>query len=125
VAWRLCTVNKGLGAADDSPTVDGSRSGWWWTCGEGVVVQLANPKVAVFMIAFYPQFVPADRPLFATTAGLALLQVLIETALYLALAGCVSRARHWFAISAVRRHWDVISGGVLIGLRIRIATTSR
>ena len=42
---------------------------------EGLVVQLANPKAAVFMIAFYPQFVPSDQPLFATTAVLALLQV--------------------------------------------------
>ncbi len=124
-AWRLRTVNNGVGEADDGPTLDGPRPRWWWACGEGVMVQLANPKAAVFMIAFYPQLVPANRPLFATTAGLALLQVLIETALYLALAGCVSRARNWFAIPAVRRRWDVISGGVLIGLGIRVATTSR
>lgn len=89
------------------------------------MVQLANPKAAVFMIAFYPQFVPADWPLFTTTAGLALLQILIETVLYLALAGCVGRARNWFGKPAVRRRWDVISGGVLIGLGIRIAATSR
>jgi hypothetical protein len=29
------------------------------------------------MVAFYPQFAPADRPLFATTAGLALVRVAI------------------------------------------------
>ncbi len=77
------------------------------------------------MIAFYPHFVPANRPLFATTAGLALLQVLIETTLYLALAACVGRAGTWFARPAVRRRWDMISGGVLIGLGIRVAATSR
>ena len=47
-------------------------------------MQLANPKAAVFMIAFYPQFVPADGPVFATTALLGLLQITLETGLYLA-----------------------------------------
>ena len=42
--------------------------GWWKRFAEGTFVQLANPKAAIFMVAFYPQFVPADRPLFATTA---------------------------------------------------------
>lgn len=46
------------------------------------MVQLANPKAAVFMVAFYPQFVPADRPLLATTALLAALQVTLELVLY-------------------------------------------
>jgi threonine/homoserine/homoserine lactone efflux protein len=49
-----------------------------------------HPKAAVFMIAFYPQFVPASRPLFATTALLAAVQVLIETAFYLTLAAVMA-----------------------------------
>jgi len=32
-------------------------------------VQLANPKAAVFMIAFYPQFVLADGPVFARASA--------------------------------------------------------
>ena len=55
-------------------------------------MQLANPKAAVFMIAFYPQFVPADGPVFTTTALLGLLQITVETALYLGLAAGVARA---------------------------------
>ena len=94
---------------------------WWRAFGEGVVVQLANPKAAVFMIAFYPQFVPAGRPLFATTALLALLQVAIEIGLYLTLAALVGRAGRWFRRSAVRRRLDAISGTVLIALGVRMA----
>jgi len=56
-------------------------------------VQLANPKAAVLMLALYPQFVPPDRPRFVTTSLVALLQVTIETALYLGLAAGVGRAR--------------------------------
>jgi threonine/homoserine/homoserine lactone efflux protein len=77
------------------------------------------------MIAFYPQFVPAGRPLFATTAALALLQVLIETVLYLGLAIGVSRAGVWFRRRTVRRRLEAASGAVLVGLGIRVALTSR
>jgi threonine/homoserine/homoserine lactone efflux protein len=86
-------------------------------------VQLANPKAAVFMIAFYPQFVPADRPLFATTAVLALAQVAVEIVLYLALAAGVARAGAWFRRPRVRRRLDAVSGTVFIALGLRVATT--
>ena len=82
---------------------------------------LANTKAAVFMIAFYPQFVPADRPLFATTALLALLQVAVEIALYLALAAVVGRAGAWFRRPVIRRRLEAVSGTVLIALGLRIA----
>lgn len=92
---------------------------------EAVVVQLANPKAAVFMLAFYPQFVPADRPLFATTAVLALFQVALETGLYLTLALGVARASTWFRRPKVRRRLEAASGTVLVGLGLRVAASSR
>lgn len=97
----------------------------WRAFGEGCVVQLANPKLAVFMLAFYPQFVPADRPLFATTALLALVQVALETVLYLALAAGVGRAGAWFRRPVVRRRLETGSGVVLVGLGVRVATSTR
>ncbi len=100
-----------------------SRTGWWGAFGEGALVQLANPKAAAFMVAFYPQFVPADRPLFATTAALALLQVTIETVLYLSLAAGVARAGMWFRSPRVRRRLDVLTGTVLVALGVRVAVT--
>jgi LysE type translocator. len=74
---------------------------------------LANPKAAVFMIDFYPQFVPSNRPLFTTTALLALAQVAIETALYLTLAAAVGRAGAWFRQPVIRRRLEAVSGAVL------------
>lgn len=88
---------------------------------EGLAVQLANPKAAVFMLAFYPQFVPPDRPLFATTAALALLQVAIETFLYLGLAAGIARAGAFFRRPTVRRRLEAASGTVLLALGARIA----
>ena len=92
---------------------------------EGVVVQLANPKAAVFMFAFYPQFVPQSGPVLAWTAALALVQVLVETALYLGFAAAVGRASGWFRRPRVRRRLEAVSGTVLIALGVRVAATSR
>jgi threonine/homoserine/homoserine lactone efflux protein len=117
-AWR--GDENGTGGAQTS-----GASPWWKCFAEGVVVQLANPKAAIFMVAFYPQFVPADRPLFTTTAGLALVQVTIETAFYLSLAYAFGRAGRFFRGSRVRRRLDAIAGTVLVGLGIRVAVSSR
>ena len=109
------------GAPPDGP----GPGGGWRRFAEGALVQLANPKAAVFMVAFYPQFVPADRPLLATTAGLALLQVAIETVLYLGLAVAVGRAGGWLRRRSVRRRLEGASGAVLVGLGVRVALAQR
>ncbi|GIJ60800.1 LysE family translocator [Virgisporangium aurantiacum] len=119
-AWR--TAWRGGGP---EPSAEASRAGWGKAFGEGTLVQLANPKAAVFMVAFYPQFVPADRPLFATTALLALVQVAIEIVFYLSLAALVGRAGTWFRRTTVRRRLEAVSGTILIALGLRLATTTR
>jgi threonine/homoserine/homoserine lactone efflux protein len=107
----------------EEPRPAGRR--WWGAFAEGVVVQLANPKAAVFMIAFYPQFVPADGPVFATTALLGLLQITLETVLYLGLAAGVARAGTWFRRPRIRRRLEAVSGTVLVGLGVRVAASGR
>lgn len=96
-----------------------------WAFVQGLLVMLANPKAAVFMFAFYPQFVPAGRPVLATTALLAVAQVVLETVLYLTFAAAVGRARDWFSKRTVRRRLNAISGSVLIALGLRVAASSR
>lgn len=92
---------------------------------EGLIVQLANPKAAVFLFAFYPQFVPADGPVLASTVTLGFIQVSLETVLYLGLALVVGKAAAWFSRTSVRRRLDYVSGAVLIALGLRVALTSR
>ena len=119
-AWRDRGSPPAVAEAAPVP----ARRRWWGSFAEGVVVQLANPKAAVFMIAFYPQFVPADGPVFATTALLGLLQITIETGLYLALAAGVARAGSWFRRPRIRRRLEAVSGTVLIGLGLRVGVSS-
>ena len=120
-AWRYRSTSYD----EVVPAAGAPTRAWWAAFGEGVAVQLANPKAAVFMMAFYPQFVPADRPLFLTTAALALVQVVLETALYLALAAGVARAGRWFARPVVRRRLEAVSGTVLVTLGVRVAASGR
>lgn len=121
-AWLSAWRGPGNDAGDAGTTNGGT---WWRSFAEGVVVQLANPKAAIFMVAFYPQFVPAHRPLFGTTAGLALIQVAIETVFYTSLAYGVGRAGQLFRSSRLRRRIDAVLGTVLVGLGVRVALSSR
>src|SRR5215217_1868253 len=53
-AWRTAWLARREGAAavgEEPPLVVAGRP-WWTSFGEGLLVQLANPKAAVFMIAF-------------------------------------------------------------------------
>jgi threonine/homoserine/homoserine lactone efflux protein len=125
-AWRSSWRDRNEpGTRGEEAPVPRSRRRWATSFGEGLLVQLANPKAAVFMIAFYPQFVPAVGPVFATTAALGLLQITVETVLYLALAAGVSRAGGWFRRPHIRRRLDALSGTVLVGLGLRVAASSR
>lgn len=127
-AWRAAWRDRGEAgdsAATDSgaePTGGRSTAGRAFT--EGLLVQLANPKAAVFMFAFYPQFVPADGPVLAWTAVLGTVQVLVETTLYIGLAGAVGRASGWFRRPRIRRRLEVASVAVLVGLGLRVAADS-
>jgi threonine/homoserine/homoserine lactone efflux protein len=123
-AWLAAWRARQSGLAPDVPVED-RGPGPVKAFLEGLVVQLANPKAAVFMIAFYPQFVPASEPLFATTAVLALLQVGLELIFYLTLAAFVARAGAWFRRSSVRRRLEAVSGTVLVGMGLRVAASSR
>jgi len=117
--WRL----RGRDDAEPLPKVDAPKG--HRAFAEGLIVQLANPKAAVFLFAFYPQFVPAEGPVLLTTVTLGAIQVLLETILYLGLAFAVGSASAWFSRTSVRRRLDYVSGAVLIALGARVALASR
>lgn len=121
-AWRAAWRQRG--ATEREPEIaEPPGGGGWRMFGEGVAVQLANPKAAVFMVAFFPQFIPAGAPVFATTAVLAALQVGLETCLYLSLAASVARAGGWLRRPVIRRRVEAVSGTVLVGLGLRVAAS--
>lgn len=88
---------------------------------EGFLSNVLNPKVAVFYLAFLPQFIgPTDAVL-----GKSLLLAGIhytEGILWLVTLSLVlDRTRRFFLKSAVRRWLDGLCGLVLVGLGARLA----
>lgn len=94
---------------------------------DGVVVSVFNPKVAVFFLAFLPQFVDPG-------AGPVAQQVLILGLLYVALAFMTDgtyallagSARHWLSGRVMRGAMPrYVSGGLFIGLGVYTALADR
>jgi RhtB (resistance to homoserine/threonine) family protein len=92
---------------------------------QGVISNLGNPKMAMFFASLLPQFVPANEPTIAGLLGLGCVFVLM-TLTWLALyAAVIARARDCFSRSRVRRAIEGVTGAVLIGLGLRLATEQR
>jgi threonine/homoserine/homoserine lactone efflux protein len=109
--------------SEDAPVDAGTgvSRGWWQAGMTGALTHLSNPKVAVFMVAFFPQFVPADSNVFLTTLLLGLLQVVVDGGWFLLVAVFVGKARRLFAKARFRRVLERATGTVLIGLGVRMA----
>ena len=82
VAYLLFLGVRALrsGASPAAAADDGARA-WWSSYRRGLLVGLANPKVALFFLAFFPQFV-------SPAAGSATTQVLVLGGVFLTLSIC-------------------------------------
>jgi threonine/homoserine/homoserine lactone efflux protein len=95
--------------------------------GQGFVVNLLNPKTALFFVAFFPQFVAPHRgPLAVQILVLGAVFVvlgLLSDSIYALVSGSLAtRLRVRARTRGPRRQW---SGLVLIGLGVVAATTRR
>jgi threonine/homoserine/homoserine lactone efflux protein len=91
----------------------------------GVLSNLLNPKISVFFMAFLPAFVPAgaSAPRFSLVLGA---WFVMETGLWLALvAWLADRGMRWLRRPGVQRWLERVTGVVLIGFGLRLATESR
>jgi threonine/homoserine/homoserine lactone efflux protein len=91
----------------------------------GVLSNLLNPKISVFFMAFLPAFVPAGT----STSQFSLVLgawFIAETGLWLAVvAWLADRGVRWLRRPAVQRWTERVTGIVLIGFGLRLATESR
>ena len=91
----------------------------------GVLTSLANPKLAVFFVALFPQFIP--RGAAVLPCALAMVGVIgaLDLVWYSLLAWLVARAKRAFVAGGGGRRIERLTGAVLVGLGIRLALERR
>jgi len=99
----------------------------WKAYRQGVLVDLLNPKAAIFFMAFLPQFVRPEHgavPLQLLVLGVlvVVVAIVVECALVLLAARATTALR---SNPAVSQWLDRALGSILIGLGIRLGLSER
>lgn len=118
--WLGVSALRGKGG---EPRVDArpARSAY----RRGLITSAANPKLAVFFIALFPQFVPHGGPVLPYTLAMALIVICVDIVYFSALAWAVARAKRAVVGSRLARRIEQTTGAVMIALGVRVALESR
>jgi threonine/homoserine/homoserine lactone efflux protein len=92
---------------------------------DGLLTSLANPKLAVFFAALFPQFVPEGTAFVPAAMAMAGLIVALDLVWYSSLAWGVARARRAFVEGPWLARAERLTGGVLVGLGLKLAFQRR
>ena len=93
---------------------------------EAALVGALNPKVALFFLAFLPQFVqPGQGAPAVQMLVLGAVIAAMDTVYEICLVQAVHLMRHQLSFSGFARWQNKICGGVMIGLGIRLALQER
>ncbi len=133
---RMLWSSRHRGAAGDRMPGDGTAKGdtragaagslpFRRALRQGFLTNALNPKVAVFFVAFIPQFVPAGAPVAASTALLAATFATMTAGYLLLLIALTVRAATFLNRPTVRRWLDRLAGAVFVGFGVRLATGTR
>jgi threonine/homoserine/homoserine lactone efflux protein len=119
--WRLS--GRGEAAADGPVPAVATRRLFW----QGAVVNVLNPKTALFFLAFLPQFVDPDRGPVAIQAAVlgtvfVLLAVLSDSVYAVVAAALAGRVRGSRRARQVRRY---VSGSIFVALGATAAAARR
>jgi threonine/homoserine/homoserine lactone efflux protein len=92
---------------------------------QGVLSNLANPKMAVFFTSLLPQFAPGGRASFSALLALGLLFCAMTLGWLAAYAAVVARAGDVLRRLGVRRALEAVTGFALLALGARLALERR
>jgi threonine/homoserine/homoserine lactone efflux protein len=123
LAWKALTSRAA--AAGEQRTLP--RVSHWRLFGEGVLTNVLNPKVALFILAFLPQFVdPNAGPVWLQILFLGTLFNISGTTVNCIVALSTAAAAGLVKGSAGLGRWlNRLSAVVFVGLAVRLALTER
>jgi threonine/homoserine/homoserine lactone efflux protein len=107
-------------STDPEPLPRRRMDGW----RGGLITGVANPKLAVFFIALFPQFLHRGDPVLPYSLAMAATVVAIDVIWFSLLTVVVDRAKV-VVRPRVRATMERISGAVMVGLGVRLAVESR
>ena len=119
IALGIESYRRGRRTPEEAPRARGSAY------RVGLVTGLANPKLAVFFIALFPQFLPRGEPVLPMTLAMALIVIACDLVYFSLLAVLVTRAKHAFAKGPWAKRMERASGSVLVALGLRLAVEPR
>ena len=120
MAWSILREDGALSVAGRAEPIGAAR-----LVGDGIALNLLNPKLSVFFLAFLPQFVPAGTasPTRAL-AGLALAFMAITFATFAAYGACAAAARKHVISRPGTVRWirrAFAAAFALLGLRLALS----
>ena len=130
LAWLAWGALRAPASAPAQPGADApaqGRAGALRMVGRGVVMNLTNPKVLIFFLAFLPQFAdPARGPVAPQIMVLGVVFMLATLLVFGAIA-CFSGAFGALLLrsSRAQRLLNRVAGLVFLGLAVRLATAQR
>jgi len=116
---------RGDHGADAVRPVKGSRLRSAVAYRQGLISNLSNPKIVVFFLSLFPQFVDRGEASFARLLLLGLIFCTITLTWLTLYAVAVARIGDFLRRDRVRRALEATTGLVLIGLGLRLATERR
>jgi len=93
---------------------------------EAAAINIANPKVAIFVLAFFPQFIPATANATVHMSMLGVVYAVLSVVYFVAVALLADRIRSLLLDSAfTQRLIKYLSGSVLLGFGLKLTLEDR
>ncbi len=94
---------------------------WWRSYSEGLLTNVLNPKVAIFYLAFLPQFLDTRDAVLAQSLMLAAIHCLLGMVWLSLVSLLLGRMAALVCQPAIRARLEGLSGLILVGFGVRLA----
>jgi threonine/homoserine/homoserine lactone efflux protein len=122
LAWQAfrASAERIQGSAD-------GRVKHWRLYGRGIIMNITNPKVSIFFLAFLPQFTdPSSGPIWLQILMLGGLFILATILVFGGIALLAGTIGQWLNRSdRAQNILNKVAGAVFLGLALKLATTNR